>query len=63
MCFVVYLVIVESVIADPTLAVKIDLAAPTVTWDGWFFAGIVKPNFNTSRLFDQLDSYLLMDAE
>ena len=41
---------------------EIDLNAPTVHWNGWFFSGLLKPNFNTSRLFDQLDSYALMDS-
>lgn len=40
----------------------VDLGAPPVTWDGWFFSGIVKPSFDTSRMFDQYDSYDLMDT-
>ena len=36
--------------------------ARTVRWQGQIFAGICKPNFDTSRVFDQLDSYDLMAA-
>jgi hypothetical protein len=46
---------------DPAVSWSVDLAAPTVRWHGWFFSGLLKPDFNTSRLFDQLDSYALMD--
>jgi hypothetical protein len=49
-------------IADPTVAWTVGLDGPVVRWQGWFFTGILKPNFDTSRLFDQLDSYVLMDA-
>jgi hypothetical protein len=52
----------RPVISDPTVRWSVDLAGPTVSWRGWFFSGLVKPNFDTSRLFDQLDSYDLMDA-
>jgi hypothetical protein len=48
-------------ITDPTVSWSIDLAAPTVHWDGWFFSGLLKPDFNTSRLYDQFESYDLMD--
>lgn len=46
--------------ADPVVTFAVDLAGPTVHWNGWFFTGIVKPDFGTSRLFDQLESYDLM---
>lgn len=49
-------------IADPTVSWSVNVGAPTVHWEGWFFTGILKPDFNTSRLFDQLDSYDLMDT-
>lgn len=49
-------------VSNPAVSWAIDLSAPTVIWDGWFFAGLLKPNFDTSRMFDQLDSYALMDA-
>ncbi len=52
----------REVVADPVVSWSLDLSGPTVRWEGWFFTGIVKPNFDTSRLFDQLDSYALMDA-
>jgi glycosyl hydrolase family 39 (putative alpha-L-iduronidase) len=34
----------------------------TVRWGGQIFAGILKPNFDSSRLFHQLDTYDLMAA-
>lgn len=40
----------------------VDLAAPTLAWQGWFFGGIGKPSFDTSRMFDQFESYDLMAA-
>jgi hypothetical protein len=49
-------------IGDPTVSWTVDLQAPTVHWNGWFFSGLLKPDFDTSRLFDQLESYELMDA-
>jgi len=49
-------------IADPTVSFAVDLAGPVVHWNGWFFSGLLKPSFDTSRLFDQPDSYDLMDA-
>jgi xylan 1,4-beta-xylosidase len=49
-------------ITDPTVTWSIDLDAPTVHWQGWFFSGLLKPDFNTSRLFDQFESYDLMDG-
>ncbi|MBP7149783.1 MAG: hypothetical protein KBD01_19835 [Acidobacteria bacterium] len=49
-------------LADPSVSWSIDLASPTVRWEGWFWSGLLKPNFDTSRLFDQLDSYTLMDG-
>lgn len=52
----------RGLISYPSIDVSVDLAAPTVAWEGWFFTGICKPNFGTSRLFDQLDSYDLMDS-
>lgn len=52
----------RPVIADPTVSWAVDLDGPVVHWEGWFFTGILKPDFNTSRLFDQLDSYDLMDT-
>ena len=52
----------RPVIEDPTVDWEVDLAGPTVHWEGWFFTGILKPDFNTSRLFDQLDSYDMMDT-
>jgi xylan 1,4-beta-xylosidase len=52
----------RAAIVDPTVSWSVDLAAPTVHWEGWFFSALIKPDFNTSRLFDQLDSYVLMDA-
>jgi hypothetical protein len=45
---------------EPTLSAN--LTDQTVSWDGWFFTGMIKPNFNTSRMFDQLESYDLMDT-
>lgn len=51
----------RDTIATPTVSWSVDFADPTVRWEGWFHTGILKPNFNTSRLFDQLDSYALMD--
>ncbi len=35
---------------------------PPLRWQGWFFDGIGKPTFDSSRMFDQHDSYVLMDA-
>ncbi len=52
----------RPMILDPTVSWDVDLTGPTVHWEGWFFTGILKPDFNTSRLFDQLDSYDLMDT-
>ncbi|RMF72995.1 MAG: hypothetical protein D6738_09930, partial [Acidobacteria bacterium] len=52
----------RAAIADPTVSWTVDWNDATVTWDGWFLSGLLKPNFNTSRLFDQLDSYDLMDT-
>ncbi|RMG49064.1 MAG: hypothetical protein D6718_00410 [Acidobacteria bacterium] len=52
----------RAAIASPTVSWTVDLSDPTVSWDGWFFAGLLKPNFDTSRLFDQLESYDLMAA-
>jgi len=52
----------RATIANPTVSLAVDLAAPTVAWQGWFFSGILKPSFDTSRVFDQLDSYDLMDS-
>ncbi|UCF69212.1 MAG: hypothetical protein JSV80_08010 [Acidobacteriota bacterium] len=49
-------------IIDPSISWSVDLQGPTVSWHGWFHSGILKPNFNTSRVFDQLDSYDLMDT-
>jgi len=44
----------------PRVGWSVDLAAPTVRFEGGFFRGIVKPSFETSRFFHQLDSYELM---
>lgn len=52
----------RATIANPAVSFSVDLAGPTVAWQGWFFTGILKPNFGTSRSFDQLDSYDLMDG-
>src|SRR5262245_5300911 len=52
----------RAVIANPTVTWTVDLAGPAVHWNGWFFSGLLKPSFDTSRAFDQLDSYALMDA-
>ncbi len=52
----------RAAIPDPSAAWSVDLDAPTVRWEGWFWSGLLKPNFNTSRMFDQLDSYVLMDS-
>jgi hypothetical protein len=52
----------RPVIEDATVSWEVDLEGATVHWEGWFFTGILKPNFNTSRLFDQLDSYDMMDT-
>ena len=49
-------------ITDPDVSWSVDWNDPTVAWDGWFLSGLLKPNFDTSRLFDQLDSYDLMDT-
>ncbi|MBP7149015.1 MAG: hypothetical protein KBD01_15905 [Acidobacteria bacterium] len=43
------------------LPMPVDLAAPTVHWNGRWFAGECKPNFDTSRMFDQEGVYGLMD--
>lgn len=51
----------RAAIASPTVPFSVDLAGPVVHWNGWFFSGILKPSFDTSRVFDQLDSYDLMD--
>ena len=39
----------------------VDLAAPTVTWPDHWFAGECKPDFDTSRSFDQEPAYVLID--
>ncbi len=52
----------RGVIADPSVAFSIDMAQPPLTWPGRWFGGLVKPNFNTSVLFDQEPVYALMDA-
>lgn len=39
----------------------LDLSGPTVNWEGRWFAGAVKVNFDTSQLFDQEPVYALMD--
>jgi hypothetical protein len=52
----------RGVISNPAVSWAVDLAGPVVPWRGWFFSGILKPSFDTSRLFDQYDSYAMMDA-
>ncbi len=52
----------RPVIENPAVSWDVDLGGPTVHWEGWFFSGLLKPDFDTSRLFDQLDSYVLMDS-
>jgi hypothetical protein len=48
-------------LAGSAASFDIDLAAPTATWEGRFFSGMVKPNFNTSAIFDQEPVYDLID--
>ncbi len=48
-------------LAGASVGFNIDLAAPTVTWPGRWFAGAVKPNFDTSRIYDQDGVYALFD--
>ncbi|MEW6741513.1 MAG: hypothetical protein AB1486_02040 [Planctomycetota bacterium] len=50
----------RPLVADPTVTWRVDVRAPTMRWKGWFFTGITKPSFDTSRLFDQFESYALM---
>ncbi len=52
----------RGVISNPVVSWAINLSGPVVPWQGWFFSGILKPNFDTSRLFDQYESYAMMDA-
>ncbi len=42
--------------------IALDLAGPTVTWPDHWFAGECKPDFDTSRTFDQETAYQLMDS-
>jgi hypothetical protein len=49
-------------LAGSALAMAVDLGDPTVHWAGYWFAGEVKPNFNTSRVFDQEGVYDLIEA-
>ncbi len=49
-------------LAGAAASFNIDLTAPTVTWPGRWFAGTVKPNFDTSRVFDQSPVYALLDT-
>lgn len=49
-------------IADPNVTLAVDVAAPTVVWDGWFLSGLMKPYFDATRMFDYADTYDLMDA-
>ncbi len=49
-------------LAGSTWTVPLDLAGPTVHWEGRWFAGEVKVNFDSSRLFDQGPVYDLMAA-
>jgi hypothetical protein len=39
----------------------VDLASTVITWEGRFFSGMVKPNFDTSRLFHQEPVYAMID--
>jgi hypothetical protein len=43
-----------------SIAIPVDLSAPAVRWDGRWFAGECKPNFGTSRMYDQEGAYDLM---
>ncbi|MEW5806695.1 MAG: hypothetical protein AB1756_05030 [Acidobacteriota bacterium] len=52
----------RPVIADPTVSWNINLTGPMAPWKGWFFSGICKPSFDTSRMYDQYDSYNMMDT-
>lgn len=52
----------RATVSNPAVSWAVDLAGPVVPWKGWFFTGILKPSFDTSRLFDQYDSYALMDG-
>lgn len=48
-------------LSGSSIDMPVDLSDPTVHWDGYWFAGEVKPNFDTSRMFDQEGVYELMD--
>jgi hypothetical protein len=50
----------EPEISDEELKMTASFKASTISWHGQFFAGIMKPNFNTSKLFHQIDSYKMM---
>ena len=49
-------------LAGSALAFDVDASGPTLSWEGRFFSGMVKPNFDTSRLFHQEPVYQLIDA-
>ncbi|MBP7148977.1 MAG: hypothetical protein KBD01_15710 [Acidobacteria bacterium] len=49
-------------LAGATLAFDVDLSAPTLTWQGRFFAGMIKPNFDSSRDWNQEPVYQMIDA-
>ena len=44
-----------------TLALDVDASAATLEWEGRFYSGMLKPNFDTSRTFDQEPVYRMID--
>lgn len=47
-------------VSDAPIDISVNFNTPSIHWQGQFFAGIMKPNYNTSKLFYQLDSYEMM---
>ncbi len=47
-------------IPDTPVSMSVDFNTHSVQWHGQLFAGIIKPNYNTSKMFHQLDSYKMM---
>lgn len=48
-------------LTDASVTFDVDLASPTVTWKGRWWAGASKVTFDTSRVYDQEAVYQLMD--
>lgn len=52
----------RAALGSAPFAWTVDVTTPPLRWQGWFFDGIGKPSFDSSRMFDQHDSYVMMDA-